>query len=277
MINILQNHSRSLARFGLTVTAALAFIGMSAQQALAQSVSLSGNVIQLTGGDPSGGLTLNPADVVYALYTPVTPYSGPLGNLTTGGTQLFQGVTFSATNGNIVRGTSGGEAYLYHNSPDTGTPGGNAGFTNAVNTTEDNNLLALMNAGLDFSSNSDPVALTLTISNLTPNTNYQFDTLISLLGFPGARTGTVAYNGGAVADTITYPSPNSIGINNIYDVRDTVESNGSGQIVVDYSGNQGPFYSALVVSNIPEPSTYAMALGGLGMLLGLQKFRRRRA
>jgi len=31
-----------------------------------------------------------------------------------------------------------------------------------------------------------------------------------------------------------------------------------------------------VTSVVPEPSTYAMMLGGLGMLLGMQKFRSRK-
>ena len=44
------------------------------------------------------------------------------------------------------------------------------------------------------------------------------------------------------------------------------------------SYNDGLHIGAIeIVDDVPEPSTYAMMLGGLGMLLGMQKFRRRRS
>jgi len=258
MKNTLQNHSKQFV--GLIATVVLIFIGISAQAQI-----LIGNVVLLTGGDPSGGLTLNTGNVIDALYTPFNT-STTLKNTT----QVFQGVTFTATNANITRGTTGGQNYLNFFTLDTSA---NTGFTHGTPTTQDSNLLALMNAGLNFSSQATPAALTLTINNLAPNTNYRIDSLISLLGYSSAaRTDSVAYNGGAVSDTISYPAPPT-GVHNIYDMENTVQSNGSGQIVVDYSGSGGPFYSALVVSSIvtvPEPSTLAMMLGGLGLFIALR-------
>jgi hypothetical protein len=135
----------------------------------------------------------------------------------------------------------------------------NAGFTNAPPSAEDTNLLNLMNGGLAF-GNGVPLTLTITAA---PDTSYRIDTLISLLGYNNddGRTVTVGYNGGSVADTIAFTNSNSI-----YDVEDIVQSNSQGTIVVDYNGSEGPFYSGLVVSAVPEPSTYAMMFAGLAFL-----------
>jgi len=222
------------------------------------SAGLASAQVLLTGGDPSGGLTLNPADVVDALYTPVSA-SGVAPDPTD--TTVFQGVTFSASEANITLPPAGGnQLYLVSGAvggPDTAT---NAGFTNATPSTEDTNLLNLVNAGLNFSS----TPLTLTIQ-VAPDTTYRIDSIISLLGYDGGRTDTVAYNGGPVADTITFPATDA-GIHAIYDVEDEVTSNDQGTIQVTYDGSQGPFYSALVVSTVPEPSTWAMLAAGMAFL-----------
>ncbi len=170
------------------------------------------SVILLTGGDPSGGLTLNPANVVGAFYAPGSPADS----------QTFQGVTFTA-NPNFTYSAGRFSA----NSPDTSV---NAGFTNVTPTTQDNNLLSLMNAGLIY--NGSVTTLTLTISGLADNTAYRVDSINSLIGYDG-RTNTVGYNGNAPADTVTYGTVGSPS-NGIYDIHDTVTSNASGTITIEY-------------------------------------------
>jgi hypothetical protein len=223
------------------------------------SVSLASAQIQLTGGAPSGGLTLNAANVLDAIYTPIDSSN----NFQPSDTTVFQGVTFSSGNANVIpTSIADGKEYLRSGGVGGIETSANAGFTNATPSTEDTNLLNLMNGGLNFNG-SGP--LTLTINNLAPNTSYRIDSLISLLGYDGGRTDTVAYNGGPVSATITFAN-NDFGTHAIYDVEDTVLSSNTGSILVTYNGSEGPFYSALVVSEIPEPSTYAMLLGGAAFL-----------
>ena len=222
------------------------------------SASLASAQILLTGGDPSGGVTLDPNTVMTAIYTPVNQDT----NFFLQGEQtVFQGVIFSAAlDPNVVLPVN--SSYVHPLAPDTSA---NTGFTNASPTTEDNNLLNLMNAGITYST----TPLTLTINNLTPFTSYKIDSFLSLLGYTG-RTDSVSYNGGAITQSVTFAN-DDVGSHSIYVLEDTVEADSLGSIQVTYSGSDdGPFYNAMVVSTIsptiPEPSTYALLLAGLAFL-----------
>jgi hypothetical protein len=239
--------------------------GICGSAILISTGGVKASYVGLTGGDPSGGLTLNPSNVVDALYTPVhNTGPGTAALTTTSGTQqVWQGVTFTPTNSNMSRSSG---TYLLYSSEDTGTNSGNAGFTDTSNTTQDTNLLDLVNAGLDYKS------ATVTVNGLSPNSTYQVDSIISLIGYgAGGRTDAVAYNGGTptASDTITFNNTNYI-----YAVQDMVASTASGTITIDYSGSQGPFYSAIVVSSVPDPTTIGLlGVGTMGLLLLLKKRR----
>jgi len=206
----------------------------------------SADVISLTGGDPSGGLTLNNTAVVDAFLSP--NYMSGIDNL------VFQGVTFHAFLGNPDFTT---DATLFI-PPLTSDTAANAGFTNVVSpTTEDNNLLALMNAGLSYNSGNPT---DVTISGLTANTPYVVDSITSLLGYMPDRSLDVGYNGNA---PLLADSDPDIGENGIFDIQDTVMSNASGAITINYTSNSAPFFNAIVISDVPEPSTWAMMLAGV--------------
>jgi hypothetical protein len=226
-----------------------------------------GGIIQLTGGDPSDGLALDPNSVVAAIYTPADGNFSQ--SIFPSATQTFQGVTFFATPSSIARGgPSGSGVYLL------GALNANsAGFSDSGSpSTQDDNLLSLINAGAYFNSEY----LTFTVSDLAPNTSYRIDTLSSNLGFSTPRSFTVSYNGGSVADTLAISGAET---NYIYAIQDVVSSNGAGEILIRYDKltGDGPTINALVVSAVavPEPSTYAMALAGL-VCGGYSMWRRRR-
>lgn len=220
------------------------------------------NTIQLTTGDPTatapgGSTSVTLSNVVDAIFS--TTSGGPT-------TAIWQGVTFGSTNANINQ--TGVTQFGENGSGDNAS---NAGFTNSTPDANDTALLNLVNNGLAFNSSTAPNAMTAVISNLTANTNYRIDNIISLLGYTGSRTDEVSYNGGTPtsADTITYGATPAANANYIYDVYDVVNSGANGTITVDYSGTgQGPFYSALIVSSVPEPASAGLlAIGAVGLLL----------
>ena len=223
-------------------------------------------VVRLTSGDPSGGLVLDPSQVLAALFTPANGNFSQ--SLVTSATQVFQGVTFSATSSSVARASSptGTNFYL---TPSGTLTASSAGLTNAGSpSTEDNNLLSLFNAGGDFNTQY----MTYTVSNLSPNTSYRVDTLASVLGYNVPRSYTVSYNGGFVSGTLVPASSTYL-----YAFKDIVNSTGAGEIVVTYQNltGDGPSVSGLVVSTVPEPSTCAMALAGLACG-GYSLFHRRK-
>lgn len=233
-------------------------------------------IVQLTGGDPSDGLALNPSTVVAAIYTPSNGNFSQ--SIFTNATQAFQGVTFAATSANVARGASSSGTSLYLLPSGGNLTASTAGFSNPGSpSTQDNNLLSLMNAGAWFNTEW----LTFTVSNLAANTDYRIETLSSNLGYSVPRSYTVSYNSGSVADTLAFAT--SAEASYIYAIRDIVRSTGAGEITIRYDRltGDGPSVSALAVSAlspsaVPEidPAGLGSVLALLGGVLGLVERRR---
>jgi hypothetical protein len=233
-------------------------------------------VVQLTGGNPSDGLALDPGAVVAAIYTPSDGNFSQ--SIFTNATQAFQGVTFAATSANVARGASSSGTSLYL-LPQVGdlTPT-SAAFSNPGSpSTQDSNLLSPINAGAWFNTEY----LTFTVSNLAADTDYRVETLSSNLGYGVPRSYTVSYNSGSVADTLAFAT--SAEASYIYAIRDVVRSTGAGEITIRYDRltGDGPAVSALAVSAlspsaVPEidPAGMGSVLALLGGVLGLVERRR---
>jgi len=231
-----------------------------------------GAIIQLTGGDPSDGLALDPNSVFAAIFTPADGNFSQ--SIFPSATQTFQGVTFSATPSSIARGGPGGSGVYILGALNAGS----AGFSDPGSpSTQDDNLLSLINAGAYFNSEY----LTFTVSDLAPNTSYRIDTLSSNLGFSTPRSFTVSYNGGSVADTLAISGAET---NYIYAIQDVVSSTGAGAIFIRYDKltGDGPTINALVVSaltsSVPEidPAGFGSVAALLTGAFGLIEQRRRR-
>ena len=228
---------------------------------------VNASVIQLTTGDPTatapaGSTSVTLSNVVDAIYTPV---SGSALN-TAAGTLTWQGVAFSATSANVTR-AAGNPQWFTPPGADTSS---NAGFTNVSPSAEDTNLLNLMNAGLAYDASSSANDMSVTITGLTAGSSYRVDNIVSLVGISG-RPDQVSYDGASAVQADTLASPTS---NGIYDIYDTVTADSNGKIVVDFTGPNGPFYNAVVVSSVPEPAALGLfAIGGMCLLL----LKRRRA
>jgi hypothetical protein len=231
-----------------------------------------GAIIQLTGGDPSDGLALDPNTVFAAIYTPADGNFSQ--SIFPNATQTFQGVTFAATIANVARGaSSGGTSFYLLPSGGDLTPTSAAFSNHGSPSTQDNNLLSLINAGAWFNTEY----LTFTVSNLAADTDYRIETLSSNLGYSVPRSYTVSYNSGAVADTLAFAT--SAEASYIYAIQDVVRSTGAGEITIRYDrlAGDGPSINALVVSalspsSVPEidpnslGSVLALVLGSLGLL-----------
>jgi hypothetical protein len=218
-----------------------AHVGMMALlSAGLMAASASAAVVTVSGGDAGQGLTLNPALVVYAF------------DVADNASRTVQGVTFTTTNANIVVNGS-------HTSYTPGDP-----FSGSETSSNDTALKSVVTSGIFY--DSAPTG-GITISGLSPNTLYQVD----LLANGGGRTQTIAYNGGAVADS------QALADNTAYNFTNVVSSQADGTLVVNLAitaGFNNPVFSGLVVSSVPEPT--ALGLVGLGAL-GLMRRRRRMA
>lgn len=260
--NVTDTGSRRLRGF-YAMAMGCAFLAMGGQRASAATLT------QLAGGDTIDGVDISSFTIAAGGI-----YAGP----STPGPLTWQGQSFTenaanATVNNIA--FAGVGSFLAASSADTATT---ASFTNPGSpSTEDTNLLALVNAGLAFNGTT----FTATASGLTIGNTYRVDLISSSLGYTG-RDPEVSLNG----DTATFTMDTAHAASNhlIWDWNDTAVAvdNGFGIGKIDMvftkgTVAQGPLVNAILVSDIPEPSTYAMALGGFGMFLGLQRIRSRRS
>jgi hypothetical protein len=176
-------------------------------------------------------------------------------------------------------------------------------------TTNDTNLLSLINTGVAYGS-GDPMVpsknfIHVEITGLTPNGLYTVDSLVSALGYGNhgdqalnsGRQMTVTYTGATTyTDNPIILNGNGMAgdtlYNGIYDDRGTVLADSSGDITLNYvgipngslptpmgytgDGNDGAILEAVIVTAVPEPSA-AVAWAGLGAIgAALVSWRRRR-
>ena len=233
-------------------------IALSAAAVLGTAVASQAAVL-VTGGDAGEGITLNAANNVYALNIALGNTPDPV---------TLQGVSFSGAVPSIAVGAG------------TFGPYGAAftGVTPSITGTSANDTAATQIAGdLFFGSGSTAMSnglpfYSLIASNLTPGASYKLD-VIQTVGNASGRTQNVLLNG-TVVDTVVLPTASTVGgIAPVFNTSATAIADGSGQITLGFeqAAGDGPVFSAVSVSSVPEPAS--LGLLGLG---GLTLLRRRR-
>jgi hypothetical protein len=216
--------------------------------ALAASPASAQTTVTLTGGDPGEGLTLNPSNIVAAY------------NMN-GGSFTMQGVEFQ----NLLLGQ-------YRNDDVSQIPNYSSydPFESGQNSDDDAALRGILRT-LAF----DNPSLTYTFTGLTPNGTYRFD-LLYYVGYFNAREQAIVVNGTLI--TLVTVSKTEA-----KDTYFSVQADGSGELnlLVEQSNlhggtgyQDGAVLNAVVLSAVPEPSTYAAILGTFA--LGLVLWRRRK-
>lgn len=201
----------------------------------------------VTGAGSGQGISLVSANVVYALNITGIPSPNYLGP--------FQGVTFQAGNPNLTVGS--------------GTWGvfGNANTDFSGGTAEEQALNNLAKEIFFTVKITNGVDGTINIAGLQAGTSYHLDLLQTIGGY-ASRTQDILLNG-TVVDTVALTQNSG----DVWNTSVTGVADIDGRIVLgfDCTTGDGPVFSTLVVSSVPEPS--ALLLGGLGAL-GLLRRRR---
>ena len=218
------------------------------------SAADASTIVPLTGGDPSGGLTLNASNVVVAQALSGNPTATVQG---VSFNSLGPGVTFSFTDN---RGD-------FSSSPNP--------VTFAGSDANDTALLSVINQGLQFSDTSGGLKVEINVGGLKPNTAYAADSIVTLYGNYNARSESIAYNGTTAVPLVSL-TPNGVA----YDVHSITTSTAGGNLVVDYNGipgmGDGPVVTAFVLTAVtPEPSSFLLA--SAWALIGLFAAVRRRS
>lgn len=230
---------------------------------LALAVSASaypGTTTSVTGGDAGNGLTLDAPNVVGAL------------NIGAGGGPLtIQGVQFASDTQNPYSSLSWSGFGGGFQSEFTGTFSFSGSSANDV-------ALGTLYTSFFYGANY----MGITVTGLTPGATYKFNALSSLAGFSGPRgleifaqnTGQAS---GTIQDHILAASTTA------YDTTFLWNAGSDGKVSIGavpgtFDGNfpsdpgPGSWLNGLVITQVPEPSTFALAGIGLVVLFG---FRRR--
>lgn len=232
------------------------------------SASAQGGIAVLTGGDAADGLAL--ANVVQAT-SQVTYSQDRQNNFTPGGANVaWQGVSFgwhdaTGNNASPVNGSATANLVSSMGESSAAVVPGGSGTLNLGSSPDDDALEEI----LSIVQTSE--AINLTISGLTPATQYRIDLLVTTAGF-NPRAARVGYNGGSTTDYNLESVSNTF-----YDIYDIVTADGTGKIVVnltngEYTGpgefhdETGAAWNAVIVSSIPEPASMSI-LAGAAMLL----------
>ena len=171
-----------VCQFCLVVVAAVAvqFASLSVVQA---------SIVQLTGGDASGGLVLDPNHVVVAEALSGNPNA------------TVQGVNFNSL--------ASGVGFSY-----TANRGNFPASPNSVSFTgsdaNDTGLLKVINEGLQFSDGGDNFNIEVTVTGLTPNAPYAVDSIVSLYGDYNPRSESISLTASSEFRLFPFLNPRSL-------------------------------------------------------------------
>ena len=271
--------NKFLKTFGITSAAAFA-LALSAQ---AQTTNYAGNGATGFGGPFGNGMLTFSSDgtTVSGTITPGNNVSATTGQLydeaviyidsQAGGFTDTSTFTAALTNGNIdylqqaAAGTNGtvratldyaagfGADYVIALSPTQ------AQFGALYSITSTGGLNFLQSINLDQTGKVGPYSFNFTLANIGSPTSFNFST--TYINAHVDANGNEAYRSNeAIGNTIT-------------DVTNPANTNNVGQD----TGLVGFSTFAAVATVVPEPSTWAMLLGGVGMLVAFQRRLRRQA
>ena len=235
-------------------------LALAASSALFAAHPAAAVTTTLTGGDAADGLILN-GTLAGAIFT----NSGGTGATTTPIT--LQGYTvspYTANGATVSNITATGAQILTRDGFVAAETPTSAGFTNPTTpSANDTALINIVNSGLLYAAGT--ASVTFTISGLKAGTSYNLNFLTCATGY-GVRSEVVAING-AAGDLI-----NITNVNAVYDTTDTAVASGTGTITAVFSeggtGTQdGDFTNSVIVTTVPEPSTWATVAAATCLLV----------
>lgn len=240
----------SLAKLALT----LAALTLTPAWASAQ--------ILLTGGDSTDGVNLSTLGTEFGGFYAVNSETGQSAITLQG--ETFVALSHDTGGTNFITATPNG-GFNAATTADTAT---NANFTNPTTpSTNDTALLSLVNTGFYQTA---PAGVALQVFNLAHSTAYTFTLFMSADGNTGLTNSetVTTTDGTGGSSTATFGGASTV--NDIYELSYTATSDASGTLKIAITSNTASpaFLDAglVTLAITPEPSTWAMLLGGMGAL-----------